>query len=191
MPLLDHFDFLAPYYDRLIRPPDNDTLIKAAGLPVDGLLLDAGGGTGRIASRLKGLADSIILLDASTPMLRQAQSKGNLETLAGATEKLPFAEASFERLIMVDAYHHLEHQADSLQECWRVLKPGGLLVVEEPDIDQFVVKLIALGEKILFMRSHFYSGAHIAEALEQLGAEVTIERLPPNIWITARKPPAE
>jgi demethylmenaquinone methyltransferase/2-methoxy-6-polyprenyl-1,4-benzoquinol methylase len=188
MPLLDHFDFLAPYYDRFIRPPDHDNLIRAANLPADGLLLDAGGGTGRIASRLTGLVGKIILLDASTPMLRQAQTKGDLEPLAGATERIPFADASFERLIMVDAYHHLEHQADSLLECWRVLKPGGLMVVEEPDIDQFVVKLIALGEKLLLMRSRFSSGPRIAEALERLGGEVVIEREPPNIWIVAHKP---
>lgn len=190
MPLLDHFDFLAPYYDRLIRPPNDDTLIQSAELPVEGLLLDAGGGTGRIASRLKGLAQRIILLDVSTPMLRQAQAKGGFEPLTGATEQMPFAEGSFERIIMVDAYHHLENQAGSLQECWRTLKPGGLLVVEEPDIDQFVVKLIALGEKILLMRSHFHSGPRIAEVLEGMGASVHIERQPPNIWIAARKPSA-
>jgi ubiquinone/menaquinone biosynthesis C-methylase UbiE len=144
VPLLDHFGFLAPHYDRFISPPDNDTIILMSELPVSGLLLDAGGGTGRIATHLVGLAGGIILLDASTPMLRQAQSKGRIQPTTGATEKLPFANSSFERVIMVDTYHHVEHQENSLSECWRVLKPGGVLVVEEPDIDQFVVKLIAL-----------------------------------------------
>lgn len=187
MPLVDHFGFLAPYYDRLIRPPNDDTLIQLSDLPVDGLLLDAGGGTGRVASRLNGLAKGIILLDASTPMLRQARSKAGLQLAAGATEQLPFADARFERVIMVDAYHHLAHQEESLAECWRVLKPGGVMVVEEPDIDLFAVKLVAIAERIALMRSHFQSGKQIAEALERLGGDVHTVRQSPNVWVVAAK----
>ena len=56
---------------------------------------------------------------------------------------------------MVDALHHVIHHADSAREMFRVLKPGGILVIEEPDIRTFGVKLIALAEKLLLMRSHF------------------------------------
>jgi ubiquinone/menaquinone biosynthesis C-methylase UbiE len=188
VPLIDHFGFLAPFYDRVISPPSDDTLLRLTGLPIDGFLLDAGGGTGRIASRLVGLAGEIILLDSSTPMLRQAQAKGGLCPLSGATERLPFADASFDRIIMVDAYHHVEHQWSSLEECWRVLQPGGILVIEEPDISLGVVKLVALAEKLALMRSHFQSGEKIAEALKRLGGEVHIIRERPNLWVVAAKP---
>lgn len=188
MPLLDHFGFLAPFYDRVISPPSSDTLARLTELPVEDLLLDAGGGTGRIASQLTGQARAIILLDSSTPMLRQAQTKGGLSPLTGATERLPFADSSFERIIMVDAYHHLEHQGNSLEECWRVLRPGGIFVIEEPDIHIGAVKLVALVEKLALMRSHFQSGEKIAEALKRLGARVHIERERPNVWIVAKKP---
>ena len=49
MPLLDHFGFLAPFYDRLIKPKAPEYLWDLAQLPTDGILLDAGGGTGRVA----------------------------------------------------------------------------------------------------------------------------------------------
>ena len=187
MPLLDHFGLLARFYDRLISPPSNDTLARLTELPIQGLLLDAGGGTGRIASRLTGLAGGIVLLDASIPMLRQAQAKDGLDPLTGAAERLPFVDACFERIIMVDAYHHLEHQIRSLEECWRVLKPGGLLVIEEPDIALGVVKLVALAEKLALMRSHFHSGKKIAEALRRLGGNVRIIHERPNLWVVAQK----
>jgi demethylmenaquinone methyltransferase/2-methoxy-6-polyprenyl-1,4-benzoquinol methylase len=188
MPLLDHFGFLAPIYDRVISPPSDDTIARMAKLPIDGLLLDAGGGTGRIASRLTDLTGGIVLLDASLPMLRQAQTKGGLLPLTGATERLPFDDGEFERIIMVDVYHHVEHQRGSLKECWRVLRPGGVLVIEEPDIRLGVVKLVALAEKLALMRSHFQSGEEIAEALESLGGEVRVVRDRPNFWVVARKP---
>ena len=44
---------------------------------------------------------------------------------------------------------------------FRVLKPGGLLVIEEPDIRTFGVKLIAIAEKLLLMRSHFLAPEEI------------------------------
>ena len=45
--MLDHFGFLAPYYDRFIGPPQIDHWQDLLQLPLAGNLLDAGGGTGR------------------------------------------------------------------------------------------------------------------------------------------------
>ena len=45
MPAFDHFDFLAPLYDRVIRVPEDDRLGELLGLPIAGRLLDAGGGS--------------------------------------------------------------------------------------------------------------------------------------------------
>ena len=60
---------------------------------------------------------------------------------------------------MVDALHHVIHQGQTAREMYRVLKPGGRIVIEEPDIRKFGVKLIAVAEKLLLMRSHFLSPA--------------------------------
>jgi len=131
MPHFDHFDFLAPIYDRVISLPDGNHLAQAARLPIEGRLLDAGGGTGRIAQTLRGQAGQIILSDISIKMLGQAMQKGGLHAVGGLAESLPFPDHCFERVIMVDAYHHLANQQQSLVELWRVLKPipceiGGL-----------------------------------------------------------------
>jgi demethylmenaquinone methyltransferase/2-methoxy-6-polyprenyl-1,4-benzoquinol methylase len=45
----------------------------------------------------------------------------------------------------------------------RVLKPGGRIVIEEPDIRAFGVKLIAVAEKLLLMRSHFLAPDQIVK----------------------------
>ena len=65
--------------------------------------------------------------------------------------------------------------SNTLIELFRVLKPGGTIVVKEPDIKTFAVKVIAIGEKVLGMRSHIISGEKIAgmfETLLQRGAGV-------------------
>ena len=49
--MFDHFDFIAPLYDRIVRLPVSSRLCELLKLPTDGILLDAGGGTGRVSSR--------------------------------------------------------------------------------------------------------------------------------------------
>jgi ubiquinone/menaquinone biosynthesis C-methylase UbiE len=154
---IDHFGVIAPLYHRIGTYSHFETMLQCADLPTTGRLLDAGGGTGRVSNALREHAGQIVLADVSMGMLRYAASSPALQPAAAISEKLPFQSDSFDRIIMVDALHHVIHQADSAREMWRVLKPGGRIVIEEPDIRAFGVKLIAIAEKLLLMRSHFLS----------------------------------
>ena len=188
MPLFDHFDLIAPLYDRLIRLPEGDVLAEMAGLPVTGLLLDAGGGTGRVAQRLVGQADQVVVADSSVKMLRQALFKDGLYVVGSEIERLPFSNGCFERVVVVDAFHHLGNQDRSLTELWRVLMPGGRLVVEEPDIRRFPVKLVALAEKLTLFRSHFVPAEQIANHLDSFGARTVVHRDGHTAWVIGDKP---
>lgn len=188
MPSLNHFDRVAPFYDRLIPSPGSDLLAEISGLPISGRLLDAAGGTGRIAEGLVDYAGRVIVADSSMKMLHQARSKSGLDLVGSETERLPFADGSFERVVIVDAFHHLANQTHSLAELWRVLSPGGRLVIEEPDIRRMAVKLIALAEKLTLFRSHFVSAERIAILLGRYDARVTVRREGHIAWVTGEKP---
>lgn len=172
MPDLDHFGWLAPFYDRLIKPRQDDPLHEVAELPVKGRLLDAGGGTGRIAQNLAHLAGKVVVADLSLKMLVEASRKAHLQAVNCHSETLPFGNNEFERIIMVDALHHVCDQAETAHELYRVLAPGGRLVIEEPDLRHWAVKLIAIGEKLALMRSHFLSPPEIAGLFSKTGAAV-------------------
>jgi len=187
MPIFDHFDLLAPFYDRVIRGPGDTPLLELLAPPAPGWLLDAGGGTGRVAAALAGHFERIVIADGSRPMLGQALAKGCCAAVVGYTERLPFDDGNFARVIMVDAYHHLSDQQASLRELWRVLAPGGRLVIEEPDIRLFAVKLVALAEKLALMRSHFMRAEAIAAGLEALGASTQLVRREHNAWVVGIK----
>jgi ubiquinone/menaquinone biosynthesis C-methylase UbiE len=187
MPRPDHFGILAPLYDRVFKAPEGDQLASLADLPQEGLLLDVGGGTGRIAQGMVGSVGQIVVADESRRMLLQACRKPGLQAVECLAERLPFSSDAIERVIIVDAYHHLADQKRSLDELWRVLAPGGLLVIEEPDIKHIAVKLVALAERLLLMRSHFVHGEEIAAALTALGAQVEIVHAQATCWVVARK----
>lgn len=187
MPTLDHFGLLAPHYDRLIRPADVARLADLAGLPTSGRLLDVGGGTGRIAQALSGQAGAIIVADESWRMLSRTRDKPGLRPAATHAERLPFPSGVFDRVVMVDAYHHLGDQEQCLVEMLRVCAPGGRVVVEEPDITRPWVWAIAAFERLALMRSRFVRGETIARRLEQHGARASVHRQDAAVWIVAQK----
>jgi ubiquinone/menaquinone biosynthesis C-methylase UbiE len=183
--MFDHFDILAPIYDRAIPFSQLEAMLKIAELPVDGILLDAGGGTGRVSAGLRPYVRGAFVVDFSSGMLAQAREKG-LMAVQSPAEKLPFGEGTFERIIMVDALHHVHEQAKTIAELWRVLKAGGCLVIEEPDVRTWQVKILAIVEKLALMRSHFISPPAIA-GLFPVEARIVIETEGYGAWIIVRK----
>ncbi len=187
-PPIDHFDLLAPLYERLIPRVNVQQLERLLRLEPGHHLLDAGGGTGRVSRFFQGKVATICILDFSEGMLRQARAHGGFETCRGITEAIPFRDDSFPRILAVDSFHHYRNQRKAAAELLRVLAPGGRLVIEEPDIRRFSVKLIALMEFVLVMRSHFYPPHEIAEMFRKEGGRAHVyEDGGPNSWIIVEK----
>jgi len=187
MPSLDHFGLIAPFYDRTVPLKAPQPLIELIGLPIEGVILDAGGGTGRVAQAFAHLANHIVVADISIEMLGQARQKGGLWLVCSETESLPFPDESFERIVMVDALHHVLSQKKTINELWRVLKSAGRIVIEEPDIRKLSVKFVALFEKITLMRSHFIAPPNIIEMFSHLNATTQIRLDGLNAWVIVDK----
>jgi ubiquinone/menaquinone biosynthesis C-methylase UbiE len=172
----DHFGIVAPFYDFFLGRRFPRDLARLLKLPAEGLLLDAGGGTGRVSVHFRLLAQRIVVNDISYPMLFQAKRKGDLFPVQSYVERLPFGDNVFDRIIVVDAFHHFDDQEQAISNLIRVLKPGGRMVIEEPDINLFVIKIIAIMEKILKMQSTFLSSLKISRLICENGLIPRIER---------------
>lgn len=158
-----------------------------ADLPTEGFILDVGGGTGRVAKLLREHAKDVMVADSSFGMLQHADQT-QLKLVCSNSEALPFPDEHFTHVIMVDALHHVANQAATAMEMYRVLKRGGKIVIEEPDIRVFGVKLIAVAEKLLLMRSHFLSPERIVSLFSFDSAKADVHALDGNAWVVIEKP---
>ncbi len=170
---MDIFHRIAPFYDRVLRFTDPTQLLALLEPEPGHRLLDVGGGTGRVTRTLVEHVGQACVVDVSWGMLVEARAKG-LCVCQGVAEGLPFPDGVFDRILIVDAFHHFCDWPQAVTELLRVLRPGGRIVVEEPDIRYGVVKLIALAERLLLMRSRFYAPADLAQLFQVCGGRVTL-----------------
>ncbi len=94
--------------------------------------VDIAGGYGRLAEEYLPRANTATLFDYSKTELAQAKQLygDRLKTKAGDIYDLPFKDNSFDALMMVRATHHFKDMQKVSDELYRVLKPGGVAVIE-------------------------------------------------------------
>jgi ubiquinone/menaquinone biosynthesis C-methylase UbiE len=101
-------------------------------------LLDAGCGTGGMLHTLHETRPEwqITGLDLSSVAVEHCQQRGLPEIIRGSVDKMPFPNASFDVVVSLDVlYHKQVSQNRALSEIARVLKPGGLLILNLPAFD--------------------------------------------------------
>ncbi|MEY4697595.1 MAG: bifunctional demethylmenaquinone methyltransferase/2-methoxy-6-polyprenyl,4-benzoquinol methylase [Pseudomonadota bacterium] len=103
-------------------------------------LLDVAGGTGDVAFRFlkRAAGSSAVVLDMTESMLVEGRKRADAERLAdrldwvvGDAMALPFADCSFDTYTISFGIRNVTRIPDALREAYRVLKPGGRLMVLE------------------------------------------------------------
>ena len=118
------------------------TLLQGLRLIPGTTVLEFGAGTGWLSRFLTQLGCRVILLDVSPTALRIARELYEKQPPIGERPEprfLPFdgrhidlPDASVERIICFDAFHHAPNPDDVLREFGRVLTPGGIAAFAEP-----------------------------------------------------------
>lgn len=103
-------------------------------LPVDGLVLDAGCGTGKWIAHLARLGYRVIGLDLSAEALAAARLDAPGAGLALAdTQRAPVRDGAVDAVLSLGVVEHDERGPEAgLRELHRMLKPGGVLVLDVP-----------------------------------------------------------
>ncbi|MGH8019892.1 MAG: class I SAM-dependent methyltransferase [Opitutaceae bacterium] len=116
--------YLRALRERVVRACVEETL------PPNAIVLDAGCGTGGLLRRLQRWRGDLALagVDVSPLACAHAHERGGFEIREGSIEELPFDDNRFDAIVTTDVLTQVESPLLALVECFRCLKPGGLLV---------------------------------------------------------------
>lgn len=128
------WDRTAKIYDRFMRR-DAAAYDRMYALlrPVvrDKTVLELAAGTGLIAKHIANAAEYIEVTDASEQMIRQAERENHAENLHFSVQDmfcLPYADKSFNVVIVSNALHIVPQPEKAIAEIKRVLKDDGVLI---------------------------------------------------------------
>ena len=108
-------------------------------------VLDLGCGAGRHAAEARRLGAHVVAFDLSEVDAKDAAGALDAVTVdwdaarevsgaaaVGDAAALPFPEGAFDRVIAAEVFEHLPEDRSAIGECFRVLRPGGVLAVTVP-----------------------------------------------------------
>jgi len=105
--------------------------------PQAGRVLDIGCGRGLMLAALARLGWDVVGTEVSATLSKQAfpiHQTADIRTCA-------FAAQSFDVVMLWHVLEHLPQPIDTLREAWRILKPGGVLIVEVPNLASWQARL--------------------------------------------------
>jgi len=148
-------------------------------------VVDVGCGPGTDLSRMADLVgdDGLVVgFDADPVMITEARARTagrpNVQIHAADAHALPLKDASVDRLRVERVVQHLSRPSHAFAELHRVLRPGGVLAVADPDWDTLVIDdpdtetSRAYGS---FVATHVVRNGGIGRALARLAVEAGLE----------------
>ncbi|MBN2408136.1 MAG: class I SAM-dependent methyltransferase, partial [Candidatus Aminicenantes bacterium] len=115
---------------------------------------------------------SVFALDISTPMVKQARSlfegDGHPHFIIGDLRNIAFGPASFDVIYSMGTIEHFHDYRQSIQECYRILRPGGLILMGVPNRwDPFLRPLMVCALRACRLYSYGYERSFSRRALRR------------------------
>jgi len=173
------FDNIAEEYDRWYDTVEGAAILEAelaclnkAVAQFSGSWLEIGVGTGRFAAAL-GIADGI---DPSPSMLEIAAARG-IQTRVGTAAQSPYPADSFDGALMVTVLCFVENVPGAFDECSRIIRPGGALLIGHIPSDgpwgRDYIRKAAAGHPV-YSHAHFTTVAELLTPARTAGFQLVI-----------------
>jgi SAM-dependent methyltransferase len=147
-----HQPYNKAYFASQISKSDNKVhtqygrIFRLAGVIPRGRILDIGCGAGPGLRYLTRYTPKVFGVDHVAYPLTEAQKLTNAAGLvqADVSYSLPFADQSFDIVLLSELIEHLRNSRPLIFECYRVLRPGGTVVITTPNLRDIRRKIAPL-----------------------------------------------
>ena len=168
--------------------------------PQKGKLVEVGSGLGYLLNFFKEDGWDTVGLEPNAGMCKYAEVELGLTVISKILEKAGFEDNSADTVLMMHVIEHVPEPATTLKEIYRILKPGGILVLETPRYDTLAFKLLGKRERSLSCDGHIYfftsdTLAQIAKKVgftimksDCVGRSLTLQRLFYNFGVISKNP---
>ncbi|MGZ3416417.1 MAG: ArsR/SmtB family transcription factor [Polyangiales bacterium] len=137
-----------------------------------GDVLDVGSGDGAAAGYLAPYCRSLQCIDTNPRMIEEAKKRlaryPHAQARVADVQELPFADASFDSVVLFHTLSYAENPRRAIEECARVLRPEGRMVVLTLDAHEESAITTPYGE-----RHSGFSPRALDRLLTRAGLEVT------------------
>ena len=167
--------------------------------PKHGNLLEIGSYCGFLLNRIRGDGWTVTGLEPDRAVADYSRQKFGLNIVDGVLPQPSLPSSHFDAIIMLHVIEHMPDPSANLREIRRMMKPGGLLVVETPRFDSLMFKLLGRRERsISNCNGHIYfftvptlkallkKNGFEPLKVELVGRTLTLERLLHNFAVMSR-----
>ena len=131
-------------------------------------ILDIGCATGNFLFKIQKINSKIELygVDFSPKMIVLAKNKfKNIKFYNLRAEEIDFPSDYFDIITIIETFHHLQNQNLVLEKIHKILKPEGILLICEPDINNKLINLFInfLKKSHIEKESKFFNQQQIME----------------------------
>ena len=172
--------------------------IELSGVRKGQMILDIAGGTGDLAakfSRLVGPEGEVVLADINDSMLNVGRDRladrgiaGNIQFVQANAQCLPFPDDHFDCITIAFGLRNVTDKDEALRSMYRVLKPGGQLMVLEfskptvkaltPIYDTYSFKILPFIGKLVTNDAESYQ--YLAESIRMHPDQETLKDMMEN-----------
>jgi 2-polyprenyl-3-methyl-5-hydroxy-6-metoxy-1,4-benzoquinol methylase len=172
--------------------------VLAELLPARGRIIEVGAYSGLLLEHFRRAGWSVLGIEPDGRGVEYASRRFGIEVRQGTLESVTLESESAAAVVMLHVIEHMDDPASAVRAVARLLRPGGIFVIETPTYDSLAYRLLGRRERSISCDGHIYfytertlsalltQGGFELIRIERVGRTITLARLLWNLGVMSK-----